>query len=157
MSGCPFDKETWAAVSVLSHKGWEDKPYSKLFCFDDPQNKQDEMIGLQRAQERHIPIVGMKINHYYPSVKDSFVTEDFPLVELQKKYNTFYFKNDASYMIAYAIHLGYKHLSLWGIDQSGIETYTMARPYVMFWLGVATGAGITWELCPTSQLLRKED
>lgn len=157
MHGCPFDTETWAAVSVLSHKGWEDKPYSKVFCFDKPENKEDEAIGIKVAQRRGIPIVGLPIIMYYPTVSEPFVTEEYPLREMLNKYDTNYFKNDISYMIAYAIHLGYKHLRLWGVDQSGEEMYTMARPYVMFWLGVATGAGVKWELAPESVLLRAND
>ncbi len=154
MNGCPFDAETWAAVSVLSHKGWEDKPYSKVFCFDKPENKPDEDIGLQLARKRDIPIVGLSAITFVGI--ESFITEEYPLGVLQKKFNTYYFKNDMSYMIAYALHLGYEHLSLWGVDQSGEEMYTMARPYVMFWLGVATGMGVKWELSPTSVLLRKD-
>ena len=35
--------------------------------------------------------------------------------------------------------------------------YTMGRPYVMFWLGVATGMGVKWALAPDSILLREDE
>ena len=94
-------------------------------------------------------------------ITDGFVTEKYPIQEIQKEFNTYYLKNDMSYMIAYALHLGYKHLLLCGVDQGGgnkstEQIYTMARPYVMFWLGVATGMGVKWELGADSILLRKE-
>ena len=160
MHDCPFDTETWASVSVLSHNGFEDKPYSKVFCFDKPEKKDDELAGLKVALSRNIPIVGLDWLHTYDPITDAFVTEPYPLRELQKKFDTFYFKNDMSYMIAYALHLGYKDLLLWGVDQGGDDddgTYVMARPYVMFWLGVATGMGVRWDLAPDSILLRSDN
>ena len=161
MIGCPFDTETWASVSVLSHQEWEDAPVSKVFLFDKLELKEDERLGVEVAQRRGLPIVGESYMADYPPVGTNVVTEEYPLREIQKEFNTLYFKNDTSYMIAYAIHLGYKHLSLWGVDQGGVpegqqDIYSFARAYVMFWLGVATGRGITWELAPNSILLRDD-
>ncbi len=157
MTGCPCDIETWATLTVLSHKEWEDKPFSKVFCFDRPNEKEDEAAGLVVARRRGLPIVGLSAIATYPPAIEQFITEEYPLRDLMEKYHTYYFKNDMSYMIAYAVLRGYKHLSLWGVDQSGPEMYTMARPYVMFWLGIATGEGVKWELSPTSVLLREDD
>jgi hypothetical protein len=74
-------------------------------------------------------------------------------------FDTYYIKNDTSYMISYALYLGYKSLLLWGIDQGGgpkelESTYEIGRPYAMYWLGVATGMGVEWKLAENSILLR---
>lgn len=155
MVGCPCDIETWATLTVLGRKEWEDKPFSKVFCFDRPDEKADEAAGLVVAKRRGIPIVGLKELAFYPPVVEQYVTEEYPLRELLEKYHTYYFKNDMTYMIALALIQGYTSLSLWGVDQGYEDMYSMARPFVMFWLGIATGEGVKWELSPTSILLRE--
>lgn len=144
MVGCPFDVETWASLSVLSHKGYEDKPYSKLFCFDDPGGKRDEQAGLEIAQARGLNIVSNR--------PWDFVTEKYPLKELVSHYDTLFFRNDMSFMIALALYKGYKHLSLWGVDQGPEPMYLIGKKYVTYWLGMATGMGVKWDLAPTSKL-----
>ncbi len=144
MEGCPFDTEVWASLSVLSHKGWEDKPYSKLFCFDEPEGKADENEGLKVAQARGLTIVS---NKPWP-----FVIEKYPLKDIIAKYDTMYFRNDMSYMIALALYKGYKSFSLWGVDQGPEPMYLIGKKYVTYWLGMATGMGVKWELSPESKL-----
>lgn len=152
--GCPFDgTEVWTTVSMLSNKGWEGKPYSKVFIFDRASMKIDEKFGLEVALLRRmkgdsLEIVGHEI--YTPER-----TVEYPQKEIIEKFGTYYWKNDMSYMIALALLRGYKHLSLWGVDQGGgADFYEMARPFVMFWLGIATGMGVEWDLAPDSILLR---
>ncbi len=154
MHDCPFNAPVWTTASVLSRKEWADKPYEKIFCFDNPRNKEDERLGLEVARRRGLPIVGMD---YITEV-----TEPYPLSEIQEKFDTYYLKNDTSYMIAYALLRGVQSLRLWGFDQGGgdpaIESiYTMGRPYAMFWLGIAHGMGVEWSLAPDSILLRSEN
>ena len=161
MKGCPFDGETWSSLTVLGKKGWEDSPVSKVFCFDKPEHKADEMKGLKVAQERNIPIIGFSWMAFQNPVTDTYITESYPLREMIKEFDTYYYKNDMSLMIMLALSQGYKKLSLWGVDQGGGSPelegiYVMARPYVMYWLGVATGMGVEWELAPDSILLREE-
>jgi hypothetical protein len=145
MDGCPFDTEVWATASVLNHEGWEDKPYSKLFCFDDPKLKPDERKGLELASQRSIPV--LSINKY-----EGYQTEVYPIISIIREFKTNYFRNDISYMIALAIYNGYKSLFLWGVDQGPEYMYKVGKPYVTYWLGVATGRGVNWKLCPNSML-----
>ncbi len=155
MYDCPIDNgvETWTTISTLSKKGWANHKYTKAFIFDKVDYKTDEKIGIQmallkRARGDPMEIVGHEI---YTKER----TVEYPLEEIIREFDTYYWKNDMSYMIAYAILLGYKHLSIWGVDQGGGESfYEMARPYVMFWLGIASGRGVEWDLAPTSILLR---
>lgn len=142
--GCPFDSEVWAALSVLGNKGWEDKPYSKAFCFDIPEYKADEMAGLKVAQARGIPIVS---GRGLPCA-----TEYYPAKKITERFESFFFHNDMSYMLAMALYKGYKSLSLWGVDQGPDALHRAHRKYVTFWLGVATGMGVQWKLAPNSLL-----
>lgn len=146
MEGCPFDTETWASVSVLSHKGWEDKPYSKVFLFDFPDNKPDEKAGLAVAEARGLTIVGTQ-----PYV---CINEHYPWRAIYSRFGAGCYWNDMSYMIAYALWKGYRALLLYGVDQGPEPLYQMGRPFTTYWLGVATGMGVTWELASRCILWR---
>ena len=160
MHSCPFNTETWAALTVLGLEGWEDKPISKAFCFDKPDRKENEARGLVVARRRGIPVIGWAwLCRMGETETEQFVTEHFPLREMFNRFDTHYYKNDATFMIALALMRGYKKLHLYGIDQGGgpkdIElVYIMARPFVMYWLGIATGMGVEWDLGPDCLLLR---
>ena len=124
MHDCPFDSPVWTTASVLSHKEWADKPYEKIFCFDNPRNKEDERLGLDVAISRKLPVMGLE------SITE--VTEPYPLAEIHERFDTYYLKNDMTYMIAYALLRGVQSLRLWGVDQGGGDTaieniYTMTR------------------------------
>lgn len=147
MEGCPFDSEVWATLTVLGHKGWEDKPYSKAFCFDCQSKRPDEQAGLVVARARGIPIVGYQRRVIW--------TERYPIYEVKKRFGLGGFWNDMSYMIALALYKGYKSLLLYGVDQGPEVLYQGGRPFTTFWLGVATGMGVRWELSPNSILWRK--
>lgn len=149
MHDCPFDTEVWASLSVLSHKEYEDKPYSKLFLFDFPERKPDELAGMEIAQTRGLTIVGRG--------NMPCVTELIPMGKIAKRFNSCFFLNDMSYMIAYALYLEYKSLLLWGVDQWPETMYREARKYVTYWLGVATGMRVEWKLAPDSVLWRKDN
>ena len=88
MKGCPFDTETWSSLTVLGKEGWEDSPVSKVFCFDKPELKSDEMKGLKVAQERGIPIIGFSWMAFSEPVTDVYTTESFPLREMIKEFDT---------------------------------------------------------------------
>jgi hypothetical protein len=159
---CPFESETWSSLSVVGLEEFSDAPISKAFCFDLPERKTDELKGLQVAIDRGIPIVGHGWLPKFDKTGVDFTIEPYPLKEIRERFDTYYFKNDTSYMIALALYLGYKNLLLWGVDQGGgpkekESIYTMALPYVMYWLGVASGMGVEWSLAPDSILLRSSN
>ncbi len=137
---CPFNAECWAASTVLS----EVKDCSKIhkvFAFDDYSFVRE---SLTIASENHIPIVSTQ----------NYATEKYPLQDIIKELGGKpYFLPSISYTIAYAIYKGYKKLRLYGIDQAPEWEHLINKPYVMFWLGVATGRGIEWELSKYSILL----
>ncbi|KKK66269.1 hypothetical protein LCGC14_2965780, partial [marine sediment metagenome] len=120
--GCPFDTEVWATITILRCKGWEDKHYDKLFNFDDFRSERDRQVGVM-AHERNLPVVGPKF------CMD--VTEIYPMREVIERFDSLFFRNTMSYMIALALYQNYKHLSIWGVDQAGPQ-YESGRRYVTY-------------------------
>ena len=132
---CKFDTETWATVSILGDEGFRDKPYSKLFIFDNPSDVQWERVNY--AKTKGITVIGRS--------RFDFVDEKYPKNEIIKRFNTLFFVNSASHMLALAIHKGYDHLHLLGFDPTDRKGYNLTRKYITFWLGVADGMGVKWD------------
>lgn len=140
MRDCPFDAEVWATASVLEEPGMLDYEYSKVFALDT----EVQILNLDTIRERGIPIVSTQ----------SYATEPLPYFDIRRKLGANYWRPTVSFMIAYAMYLGYKKLRLYGVDQGPEKKYAWARPILMFWLGMATGLGVEWELGPNCILLR---
>jgi SAM-dependent methyltransferase len=66
-----------------------------------------------------------------------------------------YFNSTAAYAIAYAIHIGVKQISLFGIDYTlpNFHHAERGRACVEFWLGIAAARGIVVTLCEHTTLL----
>lgn len=135
---CPFDAEVWTTVNLLPEI---DHKCSKVFAFDRYKLVKK---GLDVARSRGIPIVS---TFWY-------ATEKYPFDEIIEEFRTRYLKITISYMIAYAIYLGYEKIRLYGVDAGPEWRYLVDKPYVTFWLGVATGRGIEWAINQTSLLQR---
>ena len=137
---CPFDAECWAIASVLNMPEVDCRKINKVFAFDDFESTRSER---QIAKQFNIPVVSNR----------SYATEKYPSEEILREFGKTYFLPSVSYMIAYAIYKGYKKLRLYGVDQAPEWNHLINKPYVMFWLGVATGRGVEWELSKYSILL----
>lgn len=66
-----------------------------------------------------------------------------------------YFNSTTAYAVAYAIHIGVKQISLWGIDYTLENRHhaEQGRACVEFWLGIAAARGIEITLPDTSPLM----
>jgi hypothetical protein len=66
-----------------------------------------------------------------------------------------YFNSTAAYAIAYAIHVGVKHISLFGLDYTLPNSHhaEQGRACCEFWLGVAAARGIQITIPETSSLM----
>lgn len=53
-------------------------------------------------------------------------------------------------MLAYAIYLKYDKIRIYGFDSDDFSN----KPRITYWLGVAKGLGIKWEIAETSKLHR---
>lgn len=139
---CPFDVEVWATSTVLLDPKVEPTLLSKVFAFDDfTKEGIRKSVGL--AKELSIPVVSFH----------DFATEKYPLAEITSHFNSRYLRNTISYMLALSIYQGYEKLRLYGVDQGPAWDYLSTKPYVTFWLGVALGRGIQYELARSTMLL----
>jgi len=67
---------------------------------------------------------------------------NYPLASVVEKFDSRFFTNSISYMIAYALYLGFKKISLYGVDMDSGSEYTFERPSVSYWLGFARGLSV---------------
>jgi len=156
---CPFDREVWSTVSVLEEDSFRDKPFSKVFIFDrwhgdvPHEGWPDNWKPMRVAREKKIPIIG--------AWSFEFITECYPVPAVKKRFGSLFLNNSVSFMLALALYEGYKDINLWGVlsnnpedyDEGGkYEEYRYARKYTTYWLGVATGMNVKWELCPDGRL-----
>lgn len=141
LSDCPYDGEIWATSSYLSHPQARVDKIDKVFAFDFLRYVETE---LKIAREHNIPIV---------STRD-YATEPYPLSDIVGEFNLDpdFLLNTMSYMIALTIYQGYEKINLYGVDQGPEWEYLSTKPYITFWLGVATGRGIMFELSPSCLL-----
>lgn len=66
-----------------------------------------------------------------------------------------YFNSTSAYAIAYAIHIGVKQISLWGLDYTRANAHhgEQGRACCEFWLGIAASRGIEVTIPDTSALM----
>jgi hypothetical protein len=67
---------------------------------------------------------------------------NYPLKEIIDKYQSRFFTNSISYMIAFAIYSGFKKITMYGVDLEVEGEYSFERPSVTYWIGFARGLSI---------------
>ena len=70
---------------------------------------------------------------------------NYPLEEIIKQYNSTYFTNTISYIIAYCLYKGMEEIEIHGVDLLDINDsteYIFQRGSVCYWLGRCQGSGI---------------
>ena len=93
--------------------------------------------------------IDINVEHYFAlhdheTTEDSRVitADDYPLYKIIDKFNSRYFTNTVSYMIAYAIYEGVDSIDIYGVDMSGAGEYVNQRGSLMYWIGRAESMGI---------------
>lgn len=139
---CSFStEELWGTVDCLNQDDLRDKQFTKVFAFDgislcvnDHAPRKNEILSsaIDKAHAMNIPLV---------STKD-YGTERYPIIEIGRKFKTSYFMPTISYMIAYALYLGYNRIYIYGIDQGPQWWYQLGKPHITFWLGYAIALGV---------------
>ena len=84
----------------------------------------------------------------------SWADVKYPLEDVLKEFNTRYFTNSISYMIAYAIYLKVAKISVYGVDVAFGAPYAQENRGVEYWIGRAQERGIEVYCPPKSHLLR---
>jgi hypothetical protein len=84
------------------------------------------------------PVITSRAHPDYPGLVE------FPLAEVLNAFRFAYFNSTAAYAVAYAIFLGVKKLSLFGMDYTYPNAHDAekGRACVEFWLGIASQRGI---------------
>lgn len=128
---CPFNAELWVTAAMLPNI---DPDCTKVFAFGT-----DDSEGLEIARRHNIPVVS---------------PDNFPRAEIVARFGLDYFWSPLSYMLAYALYLGYESLKIYGFDLETPEEYQSGKPRITFWLGVAKGMGVRWAIAERSKLYR---
>ena len=66
----------------------------------------------------------------------------YPLESIISKFNSRFFTNSISYMIAFAIYNDFKKISIYGVDMDSESEYEFERPSVAYWIGYAKGLSV---------------
>jgi hypothetical protein len=77
-----------------------------------------------------------------------------PVEQIVKAFGVDYFSTPESYLLAYAIFLGFKKIRLQGVEIEKGEDFNRNKAGMTFWIGIANGRGIEVEIDPKSQLYR---
>lgn len=142
LKDCTWDAEVWCASTVLLMPEVRLDCISKAFAVDD-WSVGDIKQSVELAKEHSIPVVST----------ESYATEPYPLQEIEDEFDSVFLNNTLSYMLALAVYQSYSKLRLFGVDQGPRYEYLANKSYTTFWLGVATGRGIDWELSANCILL----
>lgn len=67
---------------------------------------------------------------------------NYPLDLIIAKFNSRFFTNSISYMIAYALYNDFTKISIYGVDMDSESEYEFERPSVTFWIGFAKGLSV---------------
>jgi len=95
------------------------------------------------------PVITSRAHPDYPGLVE------FPLEDVLNQVPHGYFNSTAAYAVAYAVYLGVKKLSCWGMDFTYPNAHQAekGRACVEFWLGLALAWGIDVRVPQTSSLL----
>jgi len=112
-----------------------------------PQSNIAAMVEWMRTSK--VPIVTSRAHPDYPALVE------FPLEAVLNDLKYDYFNSTAAYAIAYAIHIGVRKISLYGMDFTYPNAHDAekGRACVEFWLGMAAERGIKLSMPKDSSLM----
>ena len=96
-----------------------------------------------------VPVVTSRAHPDYPALVE------FPLEDVLNKFGHEYFNNTAAYAVAFAIHIGAKEISVFGMDYTypNVHDAEKGRACVEYWLGQAHARGIKINLPKTTSMM----
>lgn len=96
-----------------------------------------------------VPVYTSRPHPDYPALIE------YPLEDVVNHFGFVYFNSTSAYAVAYALHIGVRELSLFGIDFSyeNIHQGERGRGCVEFWLGLAVARGVHIQIAEHSTLM----
>jgi SAM-dependent methyltransferase len=148
-----FCDETWAinALGDVLHADlvfhMDDVRIQEVRAAAAPESNIATM--LQWLKRHPGPIVTSRAHPDYPGLVE------FPLGEVVARFPHGYFNSTAAYAVAYAIHIGVKKITLFGIDFTYPDAHSAekGRACVEFWLGIAAARGIELAMPKVTSLM----
>ena len=148
-----FCDETWAINALgdvflcdrIFHM--DDVRIQKIRADAKPQSNIAKMLEWLKTTKT--PVVTSFAHPDYPAL------QEFPLAAVLTNYPYGYFNSTAAYAIAYAMHIGVKKMTLFGMDFTypDVHDAEKGRACVEFWLGMAAMQGIEISVPKTTSLL----
>ena len=125
----------------------DDVRIQELRAHENPNGNIANMLRWMRTTDK--PIMTSRAHPDYPSLIE------FPLEEVIRDLDSWYFNSTVAYAVAYAIYIGVKSISLWGVDFTYENSHhaEKGRACVEYYLGVAKARGIEIGVPDTSSLM----
>jgi len=151
---CPYDTEVWSVNAAVRWAEGKGRKLDILFFFDDLESFDPYVMTLGDLVNTNARLISTQKNADFGK-QFGLNIEVYPIDDIIKQFNTVYFSNSISYMIAYAIHRGdINKISMYGVDHMTWSSYVMERCGVEYWVGRAEGAGIEVEIAKGSALCK---
>ncbi len=150
---CPEEFEIWGLndlhKSIPKWTRWFDIHDRELYKIDSLYaNRQDNTDYIEGLRKLECPVYMVK---HYEDIPNSV---PFPIEEAIKVFDTRYFTNTISMMIALAVMEGFQEIHVYGVDMSVGTEYQSQRSSCEYFIGYARGKGIKVYLPPESDLLQ---
>lgn len=148
-----FCSETWAINALGSVIQCD-----RIFHMDDVRiqeirakaNPESNIAAmLEWMKKTTVPIITSRAHPDYPAL------QEFPLEAVLNEFDIAYFNSTVAYAVAYAVFIGVKQLSLFGVDFTYPNAHDAekGRACVEFWMGIASERGIKLTVPTNTTLL----
>ena len=166
-----MEKETALRVNIIGcAPGWQEAPFDNgarwgindnhklvknIDLIFDCHNlkrvmKEKEQLGRRSIKEvrEHLKLVKKKNIPMFcaTTFKNIPSVMRYPIEDIVRRFKTDYFGSGPDYAIAYAVYKGYTEIHLYGILMAVGEEYTVQKPSMEHWAGVALGAGCEFKI-----------
>lgn len=157
----PKDTNTFDIWAMNNHPYlWEGRqPITALFEMHPDVLEADRYDEGYKDWLKNITIP-VYMHRAHPGIPNSVT---FPREEIAQKFTGAIYKGDelienfyaesSTYMLALALHMGYQHVQLHGIDLNKIKDHTR-RDAVFFWLGILITKGVIFKLPEATPLMK---
>ena len=149
---CPFDCETWSVNMGYQQICQLDGHFSRIFLTHTQIRDVNGKEAFKWEQFNKLAEAGVIVYNIH-NIK-GLNSKMYPFKRISKKFNTEYFSNTISYMIAKALDEGYKKVSLYGCDMMTQSEYAWEKGGLEYWIGRLQQAGVDVFIAEGSTLLK---